>query len=158
MTLSPGFQSGCEEDSTVPASSKSVSATVWALSVLLITMALNVATKALLSTVKARPRASDKRCPSPPRFRRTGQSRQRGGFRHRAAVAPDLEMVADEAHGIGADQAGAAQRPEVAPQRAPQAEPQIGDQHLGGEVAADLAEAAGIFGALAHIGGKALSG
>jgi len=40
----------------------------------------------------------------------------------------------------------------------PQAEPQVGHQHLGGEIAADLAKTAGIFRALAHIGGEALPG
>src|SRR5271167_3629819 len=95
---------------------------------------------------------------SSPRRRWAGEAGERGGARHGAAIAPDLAMVADQAHGIGADQAGGAQRNEVAPERAPQAHPQVGDEHLGGEIVADLAEAAGIFRALAHIGGKPLPG
>jgi hypothetical protein len=42
-----------------------------------------------------------------------------------------LAMIADQAQHIKVDKPGRAQRSEIAPERPPQAEPQIGDQYLG---------------------------
>src|SRR5262245_35153328 len=50
------------------------------------------------------------------------------------------------------------QRDEVAREGVPEAEPEVGDQNLGRQVASDLAKPANKFGALAYVGRKPLAG
>src|SRR5262249_61469645 len=72
--------------------------------------------------------------------------------RRGAPIPPPLAMIAHQAQHIKVEEPGGVQSLNTAQNRPPQTEPQIGDQHLGRQIAADLAMALGDLGAFACIG------
>src|ERR1051326_3133797 len=74
-----------------------------------------------------------------PILRRPGQRHKRGLARHRPAIAADLAVVAHEARNVAMDQAGGGEPPEVARKGERRPVAQVADQHLGGEIGAELA-------------------
>src|SRR5689334_17962418 len=87
---------------------------------------------------------------SVPSLRRVDNRLKRSGPAHVAAIAPYLAMIAPPPQWPAFQQSGFSEGAQVAPERSPQAAPDVGHENPGRTVRSDLWKARAIGGTLLH--------